>query len=137
MEIDVLCDLRNFRAFMIMSTCQSFIPLKLLNDEHIFPERSSKEGTMYVEAEDKQTVDVMGDITFVRVSETLGVIYNSKSGKTRLKWRSVKGNLGKLSGEASSNSLVNLYASRALDKSYAENVKTEIKEEQENKKQVE
>lgn len=119
MEIDVLCDVSNFRRFMILSTCQSFIPKNLDNDLSIFPERSSKEGTMYVEAEDKQTIQTIGDIIFVRTSEILGIIYNSKSGKTRLKWRNIKGPLGKLTGEASNNTLVNLYASGALNESYA------------------
>jgi len=129
MEIDALCDLRSFRAFMILSTCQSFIPTNLLDDERVFPERSSKEGTMYVEAEDKQTIQRVGEITFVQVSEVLGIIYNSKSGKTRLKWRSLKDYLGKLTGEASSNALVNLFASGALDESYTKIGKREIIEE--------
>jgi hypothetical protein len=74
---------------------------------------------MYVEAADKETRSIMRGITFVQVSEVLGVIYNSKSGKTQLKWRSFRKGLGKVTGEASSNSLVNLYASGALDESYA------------------
>ena len=125
MEIDTLCDLRSFRAFMILSTCQSFIPPNLMEDEHVFPERSREEGTMYAEAEDKQTIQTIGEITFVRVSEVLGIIYNSKSGRTRLKWRNAKDSLGKLTGEASSNTLVNLFAAGALDKSYANTGKRE------------
>jgi hypothetical protein len=74
---------------------------------------------MYVEAEDKETRSIIRGITFVQVTEVLGIIYNSKSGKTQLKWRSFRDNLGKITGEASSNSLVNLYASGALDESYA------------------
>ena len=114
-----MCNLNSFRRFMILSTCQSFIPEDLLEDDSIFPERSSEDGAIYVEAEDKETVERMGNITFVRVFEVLGVIYNSKSGRTRLKWRNARGDMGRLSGEASSNSLVNLYASEALDQSYA------------------
>ena len=75
---------------------------------------------MYVEAEDKETVHVQGDISFVRVSNVLGIIYNSKSGRTKLKWRSMKGDLGKVSGEASPNSLVNLYTARVLGRSFIE-----------------
>lgn len=119
MEIDALCEIYNFRRFMVLSTCQSFMPETLYDDQYVFPERSSKEGTMYVEAEDKQTVQTIGEITFVRVSEVLGIIYNSKSGRTRLKWRNLTDRLGKLTGEASSNTLVNLFASGALDESYA------------------
>lgn len=128
MEIDTLCDLRSFRTFMILSTCQSFIPTNLLDDERVFPERSSKEGTMYVEAEDKQTIQKVGEITFVQVSEVLGIIYNSKSGKTRLKWRSLRNHLGKLTGEASSNALVNLFASGVLNESYTKIRKRVIEE---------
>jgi len=104
---------------MIMSTCQSYIPLGLDNDETIYPERSSDKGTMYVEAEDKETIDQIREIRFTRVSNVLGVIYNSKSGRTQLKWRHLKGRMGRLSGEASPNTLVNLFASRALPESYA------------------
>jgi hypothetical protein len=104
---------------MIMSTCQSYIPLGLDEDETIYPERASDKGTMYVEAEDKETVDQIREIRFTRVSNVLGVIYNSKSGRTQLKWRHLKGRMGRLSGEASPNTLVNLFASRALPESYA------------------
>lgn len=119
MKIDVLCNLPSFRQFMILSTCHSFIPSNFMLDEKVFPEREAEKGTMYVEAEDKETLRTMNDITFVRTSEVLGVIYASRSGRTKLKWRILRGDLGKLSGEASSNSLVNLYASGVLDESYA------------------
>ena len=119
MNIGAVCELPRFRQFLILGTCQSFIPPDYLDDEEIFPERNAEKGMMYVEAADKETLRKIGDITFVRVSEILGVMYTSRSGRTRLKWRSVRGDLGKLTGEASSNSLVNLFASGALDKSYA------------------
>ena len=118
-KIDSICDLDRFRRFMIMSTCQSYIPLELDEDETIYPVRSSDNGTMYVEAEDKETVHQIRDIRFARVSNVLGIIYNSKSGRTQLKWRHLKGRVGRLSGEASPNTLVNLFASQALPESYA------------------
>jgi len=102
-----------------MSTCQSYIPLDLDEDETIYPERSSDKGTMYVEAEDKETLQQIREIRFTRVSNVLGIIYNSKSGRTQLKWRHLKGRIGRLSGEASPNTLVNLFASQALPESYA------------------
>ena len=120
MKIESVCYLENFREFMILSTCHSFIPGDLAEDHSVFPERASQIGTMYVEAEDKETVHVQGDISFTRVSNVLGIIYNSKSGHTKLKWRSVKGDLGKVSGEASPNSLVNLYTARVLGKEFIE-----------------
>ena len=119
MEIEVLSSLQRFRQFMILSTCKSFIPLTFADDKEVFPERTPEKGTMYVESEDKETIKADENITFVRVSEVLGIIYTSKSGKTKLKWRSLRGDLGKLTGEVSSNSLVNLYASGVLDRSYA------------------
>ncbi len=117
--IDSVCDLERFRLFMIMSTCQSYIPRDLDEDETIYPERSSDNGTMYVEAEDKETVQQIREIRFTRASNVLGIIYNSKSGRTQLKWRHLKGRMGRLSGEASPNTLVNLFASEALPESYA------------------
>jgi len=125
MKIEAVCDLENFRGFMILSTCQSFMPNELAEDPSVFPERASQIGTMYVEAEDKETVRVEGELSFVRASSVLGIIYNSKSGRTKLKWRSIKGDLGKVTGEASPNSLVNLYAARVLDRSYADKIPIE------------
>ncbi len=119
MNIDVLCNLSNFRQFMILSTCYSFIPPEYMRDENVFPEREAEKGTMYVEAEDKETLKTVNGIVFVRASEVLGVIYASKSGRTKLKWRIMRSGMGRLVGEASNNSLVNLYASEVLDKSYA------------------
>jgi len=118
-KIDSVCELDRFRRFMIMSTCQSYIPLDLDEDETVYPERSSDKGTMYVEAEDKVTLQQAREIRFTRVSNVLGIIYNSKSGRTQLKWRHLKGRIGRLSGEASPNTLVNLFTSQALPESYA------------------
>lgn len=118
-SIDSVCDLQDFRRFMIMSTCQSYIPREYDEDETIYPERPSDKGTMYVEAEDKETTGQLREIRFTRISNVLGIIYNSKSGRTQLKWRHLKGRIGRLSGEASPNTLVNLFASHALPESYA------------------
>jgi len=120
MKIDTTCSLDSFRNFIILSTCRSFIPENLLEDEEVFPERETEEGAIYVEAEDKETVEKTRSITFVRAFEVLGIIYKSKSGRTYLKWRSTRGKIGRLTGEASGNSLVNLYAARALDREFAQ-----------------
>ena len=93
---------------MILSTCESYIPVELDEDPDVFPERPSEIGAMYVEAEDKQTLKTIGEVAFTRVSNVLGIIYNSKSGNTKLKWRSLKKDTGKVTGEASLNSIVNL-----------------------------
>ena len=122
---------------MIMSTCQSYIPAGLDEDETIYPERSSDTGTMYVEAEDKETVHQIREIRFTRVSNVLGIIYNSKSGRTKLKWRHLKGRMGRLTGEASPNTLVNLFASRALAESYAINDRDTVEAETESQEEEE
>ena len=90
------------------STCSSFAPKSYLEDSEVFPEREESLGSIYVEAADKVTLKKIRDITFVNARDVLGIIYNSKSGNTSLKWRQIRRNNGKVSGEASSNSLVNL-----------------------------
>jgi len=132
-KIDSICDLDRFRRFMIMSTCQTYIPLDFDEDENVYPERASEKGTMYVEAEDKETLHQIREIRFTRVSNVLGIIYNSKSGRTQLKWRHLKGRVGRLSGEASPNTLVNLFASQALQESYA--IPSHAREEEKEKEE--
>ncbi len=123
MKIDTSCSLESFRRFMILSTCESYISQQFDEDPDVFPERASEVGAMYVEAEDKLTERVVGEITFTRVSNVLGVIYSSKSGNTRLKWRSFKGDMGKLTGDASLNSIVNLYTARVIGQEYLDRAK--------------
>ncbi len=60
-------------------------------------------------------------MTFVNARDILGVIYNSKSGNTSLKWRQLKRNNGKVTGEASANSLTNLAESGVLTLDWVEN----------------
>lgn len=105
----------NFRRFMILSTCQSYMPKELLTDDSAFPERSADLGAMYVEAEDKVTLTKVGEIQFARANKIIGAVYNSKSGRTKLRWTSVRGELGKLSGEASGNALVNLITAAIIE----------------------
>ena len=129
MEIDTACDLASFRRFMIVSTCDSFIPDQFVGDEGVFPERASEQGTMYVEAEDKETLETIREIRFVRVSNVLGIIYNSKSGNTHLKWREFKGDVGRLTGEASTNTIVNLSTVGALREGYVRRYQRPVEEE--------
>ena len=120
MKIDTTSSLSSFRNFIILSTCRSFISDNLLDDEEVFPERAAEDGAIYVEAADKETVEKIRNITFVRAFEVLGIIYKSKSGKTYLKWRNTRGKTGRLTGDASGNSLVNLYAARVLDREFVQ-----------------
>ena len=128
MMIDVVCSLESFRRFMILSTCSSFIPDELLEDDSVFPERPIENGTMYVEAEDKETLRKIRQIEFIRVSNVLGVIYNSKSGLTKLKWRQTKNFLGKLGGKSSGNSLVNLFEAGILDENYIRKMRKKVED---------
>ncbi|MDA0756941.1 MAG: hypothetical protein O3C04_06070 [Crenarchaeota archaeon] len=107
-EIDAPSSLESFRRFIISSTCSSFAPRSYLEDPEVFAERDDSLGSIYVEAADKVTLKKIREITFVNAKEVLGVIYSSKSGNTSLKWRQTRKNTGKVTGEASSNSLVNL-----------------------------
>lgn len=106
--IDVPASLESFRRFIIASTCSSYIPRSYVDDAEVFPEREEALGSIYVEAADKVTLKKIRDITFVNARDVLGIIYNSKSGNTALKWRQLRKRGGKVTGEASPNSLVNL-----------------------------
>ena len=107
-EIDAPSSLESFLRFIIASTCSSFAPRSYLEDPEVFAEREDSLGSIYVEAADKVTLKKIREITFVNAKDVLGVIYSSKSGNTSLKWRQTRKNTGKVTGEASSNSLVNL-----------------------------
>jgi len=98
----------------------SFIPESYWRDPDVFPEKEGDTGSIYIEAADKVSLKKIRDITFVNARDILGIIYVSKSGNTKLKWRESRGELGKLSGEASTNSLVNLFSARVLSKEYTD-----------------
>ena len=113
-EIDVTCHLEAFRRFLISSTCRSFIPESYLRDEEVFPEKELDPGSIYIEAADKVTLKKIRDITFINAREILGIIYTSKSGNSKLKWRQMRGPVGRITGEASGNSLVNMSMARII-----------------------
>ena len=92
-----------------------------MDDFEVFAEREDNLGSIYVEAADKVTLKKIRDITFVNARDVLGIIYNSKSGNTSLKWRQLKRNHGKVTGEASANSLTNLSESGVLTLEWVEN----------------
>ena len=120
-EINAPSALDNFRKFVITSTCSSFAPNSYIDDIEVFPEREESLGSIYVEAADKVTLKKIRDITFVNARDVLGIIYNSKSGNTSLKWRQIRRNNGKVVGKASSNSLVNLAQSGVITLDWVEN----------------
>jgi len=113
-ELDLTCNLEGFRRFLINSTCRSFIPESYMRDPEVFPEKQGDQGSIYVEAVDKVDLKKIRDITFINARDVLGIIYTSKSGNTKLKWRELRGRIGRMSGTASANSLVNLSMARIL-----------------------
>jgi hypothetical protein len=119
-HIETTAPLEAFRRFLIGSTCYSFTPEGYLNDTEVFPEKEGDAGSIYIEAADKVTLKKIRMITFINARDVLGIIYTSKSGNTKLKWRQTRGNYGKVTGEASANSLVNLLASRVISRDYAD-----------------
>ena len=128
--IDAPSTVENFRRFVIASTCSSFAPRSYLEDPEVFPERDEDKGSIYVEAADKVTLKKIRDITFVNARDVLGIIYSSKSGYTSLKWRQIRRNTGKVKGEASSNSLVNLAEGGVITLDWVENYLKKKAEEQ-------
>tara|TARA_Y100000590_G_scaffold366800_1_gene426383 strand:- start:1339 stop:1737 length:399 start_codon:yes stop_codon:yes gene_type:complete len=127
--IDAPSSLESFRRFIIASTCSSFAPKSYLADPEVFAEREESLGSIYVEAADKVTLKKIREITFVNAKDVLGIIYSSKSGNTSLKWRQVRKNNGKVTGEASSNSLVNLAEGGVITLDWVENYVKKKQEE--------
>jgi len=119
-SIDVDSSLESFRRFLVNSTCSSFIPESYYHDPEVFPEKEGDFGSIYVEAADKLTLKTIREITFINARDVLGIIYVSKSGNTKLRWRQIKDNDGRAVGDASVNSLVNLIFGGVITKEYAE-----------------
>jgi len=119
-DIDVTCSLENFRSFLVNSTCRSFIPESYYRDPEVFPEKEMEPGSIYVEAADKVTLKKIREISFINARDVLGIIYTSKSGNSKLKWRQLRGRIGRVTGEASTNSLVNLSMARVITPEYVE-----------------
>ena len=123
--------LESFRRFIISSTCKSYPPRSYLEDSEVFAEREDNLGAIYVEAADKVTLKKIRDITFMNARDVLGIIYNSKSGNTSLKWRQIRRMEGKVTGEASPNSLTNLAESGVLTLDWVENYLKKKSQEEE------
>lgn len=132
-KIDASSSIESFRRFIVASTCSSFIPNSYLEDYEVFPERNEESGSIYVEAADKVTLKKIREITFVNARDVLGIIYNSKSGNTSLKWRQIRKLNGKVTGEASPNSLVNLAEGGVITMDWVENYLRKKNEEDKTK----
>jgi hypothetical protein len=129
-ELDLTCNLEGFRRFLINSTCRSYIPESYFRDPEVFPEKEGDQGSIYVEAVDKVDLKKIRDITFINARDVLGIIYTSKSGNTKLKWRQLRGRIGRISGEASGNSLGNLVMARVLSPDDVEAIVAEAQGEE-------
>lgn len=129
-KIETTASLESFRKFIIISTCRSFIPESYLRDYEVFPEREEGPGAIYIEAADKVTLKKIREMTFVNAKEILGIIYSSKSGNTKLKWRQTRRRIGKVQGFASPNALVNLVESGVLTQEWVDNYLKLIKNQQ-------
>ena len=123
--------LESFRRFIISSTCKSYAPRNYLEDSEVFAERDDNLGAIYVEAADKVTLKKIRDIKFMNARDVLGIIYNSKSGNTSLKWRQIRRMEGKVTGEASPNSLTNLAEAGVLTLDWVENYLKKKSQEEE------
>ena len=132
-RIDAPASVESFRRFIITSTCSSFAPSSYHQDFEVFPGREESLGSIYVEAADKVTLKKIREITFVNARDVLGIIYNSKSGNTNLKWRQIRRLNGKVTGEASTNSLVNLAESGVVTMEWVENYIRKKQEEDKSK----
>ena len=119
--ITTTATLESFRRFVIASTCKSYAPKNYLGDAEVFAEREYSLGAIYVEAADKVTLKKIRDITFMNARDVLGIIYNSKTGNTSLKWRQIRRMEGKVTGEASPNSLTNLAEAGVITLDWVEN----------------
>jgi hypothetical protein len=119
-HIQTAASLENFRKFIIVSTCRSFIPESYLRDYEVFPEREEGPGAIYIEAADKVTLKKISEMKFVNAKEILGIIYSSKSGNTQLKWRQTRKKSGRVQGTASANALVNLVESGVLTQEWVD-----------------
>lgn len=118
--IDTTSSLESFRRFVYQSTCASYAPRGYMDDREVYAERDPELGAIHVEATDKAQLKKIRDISFVNASDVLGVIYNSKSGNTSLKWRQTDRYRGRVTGEASTNSLANLAAAGVLTLEWVE-----------------
>jgi len=108
MKIEVYCTLEEMKRFLIESTCKDRLPREYMENKNVLFERRQEIGRIYIEAEHKKDIDEVDELVIVEVKNVLGIKYRSRSGRTDLIWRQIYGELGKLSGRASGNTIVNL-----------------------------
>ena len=110
-KIEVYCTLEEMKSFLIESTAKHKLPRKYMKNPEILFERRQEQGRIYIEADEKEDIEKIQDLIIVKAINVLGIQYQSKSGRTNLIWRQIHKDLGKLTGLASGNTLVNLLES--------------------------
>ena len=110
-KIEVYCTLEEVKRFLVESTAKNKLPRKYIVDPKYMFERRQEQGKIYIEADEKKDIEEIQDLVVVEVDNVLGISYESKSGRTKLIWRQIHKDLGKLTGIASGNTLVNLLES--------------------------
>ena len=110
-KIEVYCTLEEVKRFLVESTAKNKLPRKYIMDPKYMFERRQEQGKIYIEADEKKDIEEIQDLVVVEVDNVLGISYESKSGRTKLIWRQIHKDLGKLTGIASGNTLVNLLES--------------------------
>ncbi len=110
-KIEVYCTLEEVKRFLVESTAKNKLPRKYIVDPKYMFERRQEQGKIYIEADEKKDIEEIHDLVVVEVDNVLGISYESKSGRTKLIWRQIHKDLGKLTGIASGNTLVNLLES--------------------------
>jgi hypothetical protein len=107
-EIEAQCRLEDFRKFLFISAFPSKPTGGLPGDNLIFPEKRGN-GSIYVEADFKETIDDIGKyVRLVRATNVLGIHYESSSKNSELIWRQISGRYGRVSGRATIYTLMNL-----------------------------
>lgn len=107
--IDTQCGYQAIRRFLFRSAYprRNGEHYELLKNPHILIERDAL-GQIYVEADGKRTLYEMEEnVRIINTTYCVGIIYNSKSGKTTLRWRDGKPT-GRLWGHVTPRSLATL-----------------------------
>src|SRR5436309_15866073 len=91
-----------------------------MRDPEVFAEKEEEPSSIYTEAADKVTLKKIMDISIINARDIIVIIYTSKSGNSRLMWRQLRGRIGRVNGDASTNSLVNLSMARVITPEYVE-----------------
>ncbi len=116
-KITIMISLDVFRRFLL--SIYDDIPEIYIKDTTIFLERESK-SLIHVRAIDKCTISETPEYTIISAKGVLDIFYRSKSGRTKLHWDLVQreDKIGKLTGTASSSTLIRLASAGIYNQKY-------------------